>query len=207
MRAAALALLTAACTGAAARAQSEPELLPPGTELIYASEGAADAVWRVDTSAYGLEFGGRSGCRRVRFAPGGPRAGLDDRITCTAGDTLFAWDAPAGTWRVARPVAPLRVFTIPGQASVARYQTGEAAEEAIGALRLQVIPTVITTVDSSGAEVRRLRERNAPALGTATWGVFEVPDSAAPGGWRVSRAFRLKEVRPPSPGDRYPPKP
>jgi hypothetical protein len=69
---------------------------------------------------------------------------------------------------------------------------GETVEEVSGH-RLRVIETTVVTLDSAGTVLRRLRERFAPAIGTATWGAFEVPDGA--GGWRLQREFRLAAIR------------
>jgi hypothetical protein len=51
----------------------------------------------------------------------------------------------------------------------------------------------VLTLDSAGTAVRRLRERYAPALGTALWGAFEVPEGS---GWKVQQEFRLTAIRP-----------
>ena len=75
------------------------------------------------------------------------------------------------------------------------YETGAASEETIGTLRIPVIATVVTTRGSDGRPKRRLRERYAISLATATGGVFEVPDPAAPTGWRTEQAFELREIR------------
>ena len=76
-----------------------------------------------------------------------------------------------------------------------RYETGAVAEEVIGGLRIAVVATTVTTIDSSGRPKRRLRERYAIGLATATGGVFEVPDATAPDGWRAEQAFELRAIR------------
>jgi len=77
------------------------------------------------------------------------------------------------------------------------YATGDVAEETVSDRRLAVVHTTVTTVDSVGRPRRRLRERYAPSLATATGGRFEVPDAAAPGGWRVEQEFELRAIRGP----------
>jgi hypothetical protein len=80
------------------------------------------------------------------------------------------------------------------------YETGSRAEEMIGDLRVVVVPTVVTTVDSLGRPKARLRERFALALATATGGTFERPDPAASGQWKPQSTFVLKELRHPATG-------
>lgn len=191
-------VLAALCASAGvATAQSAPRILAPGTELVYAANGVVSPAWRVDSVAYDLTIEGRAGCVRVRFAPGGPRPEADERLTCTGGDTLFAWDGASRSWRVSRPIAPGRTLDVQGRGRTSRYEAGSMAEERISGRLLQVLETTVTTFDSSGTPLRRLRERYAPVLGTATWGTFETPDPAAPGGWRVTTEFELKEIREP----------
>jgi hypothetical protein len=54
----------------------------------------------------------------------------------------------------------------------------------------------VTTFDAAGRPKRRLRERYAPSLTTATGGRFELPDSSRAGEWRGQRSFELREIRP-----------
>lgn len=175
-------------------AQIAPRILKPGTELVYAANGVVTPAWRVDSVAYDLIIEGRRGCTRVRFAPGGPRPEADERLTCAGGDTLFAWNPASQSWQASRPIASNRTLDVPGRGRVSRYVTGAMRVEDIGQVRLEVIETTVTTFDSTGTPIRRLRERYAPALGSATWGAFEVPDSATPGAWRVTTEFELKGV-------------
>jgi hypothetical protein len=145
-----------------------------------------------------VTLGGRTGCLRVRFAPGGPRQGADVRVTCEADGRLFAWDSTAKAWRASRPIRANDSLDVRGATTTSRYRTAAARDEAIGAHTLHVVETTIVTVDSAGREIRRLRERFAPAIGSATWGAFETPDPAAPGGWRVQREFSLVAIRLPA---------
>jgi hypothetical protein len=62
---------------------------------------------------------------------------------------------------------------------------------------IDVIPTTVTTFDSTGQIVRRLRERFSVALATATGGVFEVPDTTQSSGWRTIQRFELVAIRVP----------
>ena len=85
-------------------------------------------------------------------------------------------------------------FARPG-GDTARYHTSQAGEEVVSGRRLRVIQTEVLTVDSLGRPKRRLRERYAPGLATATGGRFEVPDPSAPGGWRTEQEFELSVIR------------
>jgi hypothetical protein len=81
-----------------------------------------------------------------------------------------------------------------------RYEVGGTGQERIPGLgidRVPVVLTTVTTMDSTGRPVRRLRELYAIGLATATGGEFEVPDSTAAEGWRVEQRFKLREIRMP----------
>ena len=191
--AAAIALAAAAC---GVRGRAPTPMLVAGAELVYESGGTV-TTWRVEEAREDVAHAGMSGCLRVRYAPGGPSRGADERLTCARGDTLFTWDSAGSRWRAARPIGPGRSLDVPGrEGSSIRYTTAAAAVDTIGMHRVMVIATTIVTTDSSGRAVRRLTERYAPALGTATRGTFEVADPASAGGWRSVREFRLVEIRP-----------
>lgn len=78
---------------------------------------------------------------------------------------------------------------------VVRYETGERAEEEISGRAIPVVQTTVTTSDSSGRPKRRLRERYALSLTTATGGSFETADSGGRAEWRSQRSFELREIR------------
>ncbi len=179
--------------GTAPPAGAQQTLLVAGMELVYESNGAQNP-WRVEVVERNVARGDRTGCLLVRFAPGGPRRDADERVTCEADGTLYAWDSTAKRWRASRPLRPNDTLELRSATTLNRYTTGAEREETIGNLRVRVVETTIVTTDTAGRVVRRLRERYAPALGTATWGVFEVPDASADGGWRVQVEFTLIAV-------------
>ena len=63
-------------------------------------------------------------------------------------------------------------------------------------IRVRVLETVVVTRDSTGRQVRRLREFYSPALATATSGVFEVPDSVRANNWLIQSSFKLVRITP-----------
>jgi hypothetical protein len=135
---------------------------------------------------------------RLRLSPAQREPGT--RAFCAAGETLFQWDERAGTLRIARPIAGGRAMDVSSASGgSARYETEAARSETVDGIALEVIPTTVTTRDSTGRVIRRLRERFSVALLTATGGVFEVPDTTRPGGWRTERAFELVGIRRPPP--------
>ena len=160
--------------------------LSVGTRLTYASASGEQPAWRVDSLVRGLAHEGRTGCVFVRFAP------TDARTVCAAGDTLVAWSPTARRWAPSRTIGANSSLEI-RQASGARivYTTGALETDTISSRAIAVVVTRVSTFDSTGREVRRLDERYAPGLLTATMGVFAVPDSASQGGWKASRTFRL----------------
>jgi hypothetical protein len=62
---------------------------------------------------------------------------------------------------------------------------------------IPVLVTTVTTLDSLGRPVRRLRERYAIGLATATSGTFEIPDSGTTGVWRPQQMFELRAIEQP----------
>jgi hypothetical protein len=166
--------------------------LAPGATLRYVRDGAPQPVWTVDSVARGVAHGGRTGCARIRrrTAPAAPSESL---LLCVAGDTLLAWDARTGAWRASRPLGAL-TLVMPRSGGAVRMDGGAPVIEQVGRRSYRVVPTVVTTLDSAGRPVRRLRERYAPALATATGGVFEVRDST--GEWRREAGFELAGVEP-----------
>jgi hypothetical protein len=122
---------------------------------------------------------------------------------------MFNWDERSSTARPVRPLGSRTTLEI-AQASGGRvrFETTEPLVERIRLEQLstgaaaattdiEVIPTTVTTIDSAGKIVRRLRERFSIALATATGGEFEVPDSTQAGGWRTVRRFELVAIRMP----------
>lgn len=169
--------------------------LRSGTELVYASNGRPQPPWSIDSALTGLVLDGRTGCARILRRRPSPAPAEESRH-CISGDTLFGWSARDSLWRPQRPVGlDMRMsFPRPGGDTV-RYHTSQAGEEVISGRRIRVIQTDVITVDSLGRPKRRLRERYAPGLATATGGRFEVPDASAPGGWRTEQEFELKIIR------------
>ena len=170
-------------------------LLQPGMELVYSS-GGTETPWSIDSVARDTTLGGRSGCLRLRLRLSPAQAVADTRAYCADSATMTTWDERAAQHRPARPLSPGAVLELPQrEGAMARFETGVWAVEQVSGIAIDVLPTTVTTRDSTGRVVRRLRERFAPALATATGGVFEVPDDAAPAGWRALRAFELVAIR------------
>ena len=116
---------------------------------------------------------------------------------CLANDTLYRWDVKLGDWTIMRPVGPRMSWTTrQAGGDVVRYETGRTAEEKISGRAIPVVHATVTTLDSTGRPKRRLRERYALSLATATGGTFEIPDSSRAGEWRGQRTFALREIRP-----------
>lgn len=160
-----------------------------GMRLTYASGGEEQPAWRVDSLVRDLAHEGRTGCLFVRFSP------TDSRTVCASGDTIFAWSPTTRRWTPSRIVAPNATLEI-RQASLGRvvFTTGAMETDTISAVPIPVVVTRVSTFDSSGRELRRLDERYAPGLLTATSGAFAVPDTARAGGWRVTTRFELVRI-------------
>lgn len=171
--------------------------LAAGTRLLYSSNGAAQPEWIVDSVYLRLTLLPDASCARVYLRRRPDQPAEESRV-CVRGDTLLAWNARRATWLPQRPIGPGMTMTFPqANGDTVRYSTEDIGVEEIAGRRIGVVRTVVLTVDSIGRPKRRLRERYAVGLTTATGGIFEVPDSAAAGGWRTQQAFELRELRRP----------
>jgi hypothetical protein len=168
--------------------------LLPTMQLIYAS-GGVESAWTVDSVARDTTLGGRSPCVRIRLrtrSEGAP----ETRAYCTDSTMMFTWDDRTQQLRASRPLSAGGALELPQRdGGQVRFESAASTVEQIGTQSLEVIPTTVTTRDSTGTIVRRLRERFSVGLATATGGVFEVPDSSQAGGWRTVRSFEMTAIR------------
>ena len=175
-----------------ARVQQSPRLgasLTKGMQLVYASQGRELPPWSVDSLDLTAQIAGRTGCSIVRF---GAR---DLRRGCVERDTLYSWNARAGALLVSRPVGVGMSMRVPGaNGATLLYETSGVELFRLDGMDVPVLATTVTTMDSSGTVVRRLRERYALSLATAVDGTFEVPSDTARGGWMIERAFTLVRI-------------
>jgi hypothetical protein len=162
--------------------------LSEGIELVYESRGVAQAPWVYDSIRV-VERQEFDRCIVTR------RRSQPARESCVRGDTLFE-RSESDTYRAVRPVGPNMQFDVHTAAgAILHYRTGELEMERLaGGQEIPSLSTTIITKDPGGTVTRQLRERYAPALLTATWGVFEEPDET--GGWRTVLEFSLIDVRP-----------
>lgn len=172
-------------------AQAAPigSALREGTELVYESRGVAQAPWVYDS----VRVVPRQDFDRCIITQ---RRSQAARESCVRADTLFE-RSESNTYRAVRPISPnmqLDVRTATGD--ILHYTTQEVEIERVAeGLEVAVLSTTIVTRNPSGTVTRRLRERYAPALLTAVWGVFEEPDES--GGWTSVLEFSLIDVRSP----------
>lgn len=166
--------------------------LSAGLQLHYESTPQPGSVWTVDSVATVTDAMPGGQCARFTIRRGSGAQPNETRV-CVARDTLFGWDARRGAWSPQRPVGPHMTFVQPrANGDTVRYSTDTAAVETISGQQVVVLPTVVLTVDSLGKPKRRLRERYALSLATATGGVFEVPDGT--GAWRPEQTFELRQL-------------
>jgi hypothetical protein len=169
-------------------------MLRAGTELVYES-GDSQQHWVVETLEQPASIAGLTQCVRmdVRRAPAPARA--ESRAWCVQDRRLKSWNDSSMELTPLRPVGPDMTLELPLEKGMVRYETGAFELDTIGGMIIEVVPTTVTTLDSAGHAVRRLRERYAVGLVTATRGTFEEPDSVQPGSWRTRQEFRLVAVR------------
>lgn len=181
--------------GSVAGAQSPASYLAAGMQLVYASGGVENTPWVVESRRDTLVGVTRCSIVMMRTNPSLP---AERRFTCLSNDSLLVFDPGSANLRLLRPVGSRMKAEVRGRVTIATYETATAYRDTIAGVGLDVVPTVVTTRDTTGRLLRRLRERYAVALGTAVGGVFEIPDSAAAGGWRPEREFALVRIVGPS---------
>lgn len=178
--------------------------LVPGMQLVYVSDGV-ESPWTVDSVVRDVTIGRQTGCVRIRLRISPYQVNADTRVHCLRDDTMMNADS-TGRLQPARPLlAGVSMLIEQPNAGRVQFETLQAAVEQIPVqqgdsltrIAVDVLPTTVTTFDSSGKVIRRLRENFSVALGTATGGVFEVPDPSLRSGWRVVRRFSLVSIRMP----------
>ena len=193
-----LALLAALLLQASTQTQA-PRIgadLRTGMQLVYGSEGQTQPPWVVESVQAGAPLKDGADCARVSIRRAPAPATADDARLCVEAGVVHAFNAKTNAWQPQRPIGPNMKLVLPrADGGSVRYETGAAGQATVGPLRLQVVDTVVTTLDASGVVVRRLRERYAVSLTTALGGTFEVPDAGTASGWRTQQVFELKEVR------------
>ena len=190
--------LTLLAIASSAAAQSPGSQLVAGMELVYASGGSEIAPWVVEARRDTAVSGARCSIVMVKTNPSQP---TERRFTCLSNDSLLVLDPASLNLRLLRPVGSSMKAEVRARATVATYETAAAHPDTISGVVLQVVPTTVTTRDTTGRVLRRLRERYAVALGTAVGGIFEVPDTSQKSGWRVEREFELVRIVQPRRGN------
>ena len=178
----------------AAAATPPGSALRPGMALVYESEGKAQPAWMVIAVIANAPLKDGAACAVVQIRRS-PAAAPEVRL-CIESGILLQWNDADKAWQAQRPVSGGRTLTLPrpnGETIV--YETGEPSQVTIGDRVLPVIPTTVTTMDASGRPIRRLRERYALSLTTATDGEFEVADTSATSGFRTTQSFVLREIK------------
>jgi hypothetical protein len=185
-------IIVAALQSGAVRIGSD---LSPGLQLHYTAGEQFTSPWIVDSVIGGVALIPGADCARFTIRRG-EQAPNESRL-CVRRDTLFSWDARRSEWTPQRPVGPrMTMLHARPNGDTVRYVTDTLGHETISAMRVAVLPTTVLTVDSLGRAKRRLRERYAISLATATGGTFEVPDSSSPGAWRAEQIFELRRIVP-----------
>lgn len=168
--------------------------LRPGLRMLYRSD--TEQLWTIDSLSPDTALAGVPHCVRMRLRTS-PQAPAGTRAFCVRGGVLHSYDGVTQQLRPARPLLPGQRLTIAAaNRSTLLFETDSLDVQMAGGYAFDLLFTTITTMDSTGRAIRRLRESFAPALLTATEGTFEVPDSTAAAGWRVVSSFRLADIDP-----------
>ena len=161
-----------------------------GMQLVYSSNGI-EAPWLVvSANADSVVAEGRR-CLSVRLRLNPADSSITWRIQCADGKQMLALNAAEGRLSPARPLDAGELVMRRADGSMTRYVARAIEADTIGGVAYVVVPTVVEYTDPAGKVVRRLRERFAIELATATCGVFEAADGA---GFRTERQFVLAAV-------------
>jgi hypothetical protein len=188
---------------------AEPEVSEPaplgsalrtGMQLIYASGESEQPPWVVESLEQPALIAGLTHCVRVALRMAPAPSAAQPRAWCVQDWKLQSFNDSTLEFQPLRPVGPGMLLELPRpDGGRIRYETGTLERDTVGDIVLDVVPTSVTTLDAQGQPVRRLRERYAMAITSATRGTFEVPDSLQPGQWRPTQEFRLVALRTPPP--------
>jgi hypothetical protein len=183
------------------QSQATPEvggLLRPGMQLVYYANGEAQPTWTVDSIVMIPAPRPDSRCAVIHIRRQPAQAQPDQTRLCLARDTLFNWDHDRQDWRPGRPAGPgMRLSLTRRTGGSVEYETDSVSVDHISGHVIPVLLTTVTTRDSLGRPVRRLRERYALGLATATGGTFEIPDPGRTGAWQPQQVFELRAIAQP----------
>ena len=180
-------------------------MLVRGMQLVYERDGA-QSPWTID-SVKPFTASGMNRCVRIWLRTTTTQAAPELRAHCADSATMFNWDERLERPRSVRPLSVGMLMEMrQANGTLVRYEASAPSVEHIriergpnadstATISIDVIPTVVTTMDSTGKVVRRLRERFSVGLATATGGVFEVPDSTQASRWRPTLQFELVRIR------------
>ena len=119
--------------------------LRAGMLLVYSSDGRAQAPWSVESVEAGAPLKPDADCARVRIRRQPTQTPEEARL-CVDQGMLHSWDGIRNAWVAQRPVGPGMELTINRpNGDVVRYVTANAAEDVIGAFRIRVVETTVTT--------------------------------------------------------------
>lgn len=169
--------------------------LRPGMELTYESNGTR-SIWTIDSVDTEVRINAAVPCVKIVLRIGAD-ARPQPRSHCVSGDTMMNWNRELDRLLPSRLLGP-GTLTLPSTSGGSvRFDVEPGRTVDVGTRRVVVLPTVVTTTDSSGKVIRRLTETFAPELATAVGGVFEVPDPSLPGQWRTVQRFTLVSIKDP----------
>lgn len=180
-------LLIGALVGAGGQTPRPGEGLVAGMVLEY-STGTGTSKWVIDSVAgRGDPECGRVWLRRDTTS--------ESRHDCVRAGVLERWSDGSSRWVEQRPVGLGGRRSYRRGAGTVEFLVEGFGVDTISGAAVPVVVTTVTTFDSAGVARRRLRERYAIGLTTATWGRFEAMDAGSPSGWTTQQEFRLVAIR------------
>ena len=154
--------------------------------------GENETPWVVDSLTRGIAIGDHKTCVRFRLRIG--TTPPVTRIFCHRGNELHTLRLD-GELVSTRPIVPGTYTSRPSDGSVVTFEVAAPSVDTISGIAIPVLPTVITTRDSTGRLIRRRTERFSVSHLTALSSTSSVPDSTKPGGSRQTQRFAISRIR------------
>ncbi len=164
--------------------------LKTGMQLVYATSGQESPWLVVSANSDSVMRDGRR-CLSVRLRLNQADTSVTARVQCADGKHMLTLGAGSGTLAPTRPLTAGELVISRPDGGRTRYVSTAPEVDTIDGVHYVVVPTVVEFIDAGGRIARRLRERFAIELATATCGAFEVADGD---GFRVERQFVLAAV-------------
>ncbi len=165
------------------------QFLKPGMQLTYSANGSSQQPWEILNLEIDIAHVGMSGCTKVSIEYA--KDEVEESWECISNNYLHTFES--NRWWASRPIGPNMRLEIKSNSGKVKsiYETKDYGISEIGGAEYKVLKTIIVNLNEDGSIKNRITENFSIGLGTATEGVFEVPDTSYETGWRSINHFKL----------------